>query len=566
MSTPLPPLLAGMPLVPPGAPTMLPPGVIPPLPNQVPPPPPPPPLPTKGNFHPVLITHIPPHLSNPRALRDIAYPCGSTRGIFLVGHSHVKNSTHPATNPNITGGKVLSDPKLQNSENKEAVAIVRMATTHGANTITRIFPMAVKGVKVWNCSSGAILRNVVMANFQLKQEMKEEEEKKEEEKKKEEDDQGEGTDVGNESDDKNGDEESKNEKESSESKSTEKEVSENNTTEPIPTSTPNPVKSENNPSIEQNPVTTILEQSYSKPSELPPMAQKLAEISTYLYNEYNNKTITPTPVPTPAPAPNPDIQPSEPTPDMSTTDAQSENPTLKLDVNKVAAAAGGGAYDEEADPLNAPQVLEAVAKFKQKLEERDSVLKQQRMKIVSEKMISALLRARKNCEERKKDPPPLPPPLPPNPPPLPPLPPQQDMESGKRLVSNLPAWMTQGSSSHNTQLDNKRPLELPDPSLAPPTKRKARIDISQLQSTKSASKKLQSNPSLQSKLKKWISDKIVEYLGEEEETLIQFILTQTLSETVSQKDMMEEMQQVLDEDADDFVKDLYQKVMELASE
>ena len=42
----------------------------------------------------------------------------------------------------------------------------------------------------------------------------------------------------------------------------------------------------------------------------------------------------------------------------------------KLNVSKIAAAAGGVVYDEEADPLNAPEVLEAVAMFKKRLEQK----------------------------------------------------------------------------------------------------------------------------------------------------------------------------------------------------
>jgi len=42
-------------------------------------------------------------------------------------------------------------------------------------------------------------------------------------------------------------------------------------------------------------------------------------------------------------------------------------------------------------------------------------------------------------------------------------------------------------------------------------------------------------------------------------------MQQGLGKDCDKQEMLEEMQQVLDEDADDFVKDLYQKIRELAS-
>jgi hypothetical protein len=45
-----------------------------------------------------------------------------------------------------------------------------------------------------------------------------------------------------------------------------------------------------------------------------------------------------------------------------------DRPLVVIDAQKVAAAAGGNNYDEEADPLNAPAVLEAVKQFRTSLE------------------------------------------------------------------------------------------------------------------------------------------------------------------------------------------------------
>ena len=50
------------------------------------------------------------------------------------------------------------------------------------------------------------------------------------------------------------------------------------------------------------------------------------------------------------------------------------------------AAAGGGAYDEEADPLNAPDVVKAVLQFKRQLEDQNAKGKKRRVEIISDRM------------------------------------------------------------------------------------------------------------------------------------------------------------------------------------
>jgi len=58
---------------------------------------------------------------------------------------------------------------------------------------------------------------------------------------------------------------------------------------------------------------------------------------------------------------------------------------LKMDKDKVAAAAGG-VYDEENDPLNAPEVIRAVLAFKRTLEDRDAKSKKRRVDIINSKL------------------------------------------------------------------------------------------------------------------------------------------------------------------------------------
>ena len=76
--------------------------------------------------------------------------------------------------------------------------------------------------------------------------------------------------------------------------------------------------------------------------------------------------------------------------------------STRLDVQKVAAAAGGGQYDEDNDPLNAPAVLEAVAKFKRTLEETSTIVKKKRLDYVDKKIQEFLAPARQRLEQRRQ--------------------------------------------------------------------------------------------------------------------------------------------------------------------
>jgi hypothetical protein len=62
-------------------------------------------------------------------------------------------------------------------------------------------------------------------------------------------------------------------------------------------------------------------------------------------------------------------------------------------------------------------------------------------------------------------------------------------------------------------------------------------------------------------LKAYITAQIVDYLGEEENTLIEFIMKELAKEGgCNTSSMLDEMKMVLDEDAEDFVVKLYHKM------
>ncbi len=58
----------------------------------------------------------------------------------------------------------------------------------------------------------------------------------------------------------------------------------------------------------------------------------------------------------------------------------------------------------------------------------------------------------------------------------------------------------------------------------------------------------------------WVKKKIIEYLGEEEETLIAFILRQLKNHAAAQT-IVDELQPVLEEDADVFVVSMWRKLV-----
>ena len=309
----------------------------------------------------------------------------------------------------------------------------------------------------------------------------------------------------------------------------------------------------------------------------------------------------------------------------------------------MAAAAGGGEYDEEDDPLNAPEVLAAVAAFRRKNTERDAELRQRRVDIVNRRLEVETARARQRLvaaeEARKKaeadraaravmasvtmgevssidgvdgakegdaaaapvgaadaDAP------------------ADAVESGKRGVSNLPAWMSKGATAGGGAEDVKtepttvvqatNPDEteqhvnarkrkfVPSEANRDINTRRQRIDaggdaggmtMAEIRAANEAADKKKAASDLSKedilkptvtfppvpadsvpKVKQYVTEQIVELLGEAEDSMINFVLgalTVPKSPTgCLVVTMLEEMQPVLDEDAEDFVVGLYRTV------
>ena len=239
-----------------------------------------------------------------------------------------------------------------------------------------------------------------------------------------------------------------------------------------------------------------------------------------------------------------------------------EGDNSKLDASKVAAAAGG-AYDPDEDPLNAPQVLEAVKEFRRNLEKTQSSQKKRKMELVEKKLtemrpkIQALVAEEK--KRRQEQPPMMPPPPQPNllPPPmvggLPPpplaggLPPPPvaagGADSGKRGRSNLPAWMTQ------QQQDGEGGDEPPN------KKAKSSSYPENFPSTLA--------PSTHGPLREFLTNQVKESLGEEEKTLIDFLYNHILQGKATSQ-LLQELQVVLEEESEGFLQLVWAKVDELA--
>eukprot|EP00536_Pseudo-nitzschia_multiseries_P003757 jgi/Psemu1/284644/fgenesh1_pg.59_\ len=261
-----------------------------------------------------------------------------------------------------------------------------------------------------------------------------------------------------------------------------------------------------------------------------------------------------------------------------------------LDADKVAAAAGGaGAYDADEDPLNAPQVLEAVKAFRRKLDQTHGIQKTQRMELVAKKLgeLRPRIRAQVDAETKNRreqqqqqlqlqrpggallPPPvvPLPappqasslpqPPLPGVPPPLPPaalgLPPPPRgavADSGKRGRSNLPAWMTQ---QQQQQQQAQGALSEDGPEA-----KKAKTPVSSYPSHFPSSLPPSSHPVL----RQFLANQVKESMGEEEATLIDFLYTHIL-QGKGTSELFQELQVVLEEEADGFLKAVWAKVQEI---
>ncbi|KAL7485860.1 hypothetical protein ACHAW6_011448 [Cyclotella cf. meneghiniana] len=296
----------------------------------------------------------------------------------------------------------------------------------------------------------------------------------------------------------------------------------------------------------------------------------------------------------------------------ATGEKESSASVLQLDANKLAAAAGG-TYDEDADPLNAPEVVNAVLEFKRSLEERDVKSRKRRVDIITEAMekkVKELVeRGRREREEKRK------------------------MEAlvassttngvtphatnggvdanilaavegkvedtGRRGVSNLPAWMTQGETDGVTankasvtdgtaasedENGKKRKFVPSEANRDDINMRKQRINmegasLAEIRAANEAADKssvvyttkedilaastffppLSMRPSTSpDQIKQYVTDKIVEYMGEEVTELIEFIMEE-LAKGVKTSSLLEEMK-ILDEDGEEFVLGLYRRL------
>jgi hypothetical protein len=314
-------------------------------------------------------------------------------------------------------------------------------------------------------------------------------------------------------------------------------------------------------------------------------------------------------------------------------------PATKLDRAKVAAAAGG-TYDEEADPLNAPEVLEAVAQFKKKLEAAQGGNRKRRAEYVNRRLQEEKIKAKERLLEKRKQengigvgllpPPPPPPVLLPPPPPLPTLvpggvpPPRMPLgEGGVPLPIGLvppppppPHTLVPpplSSSIAVSGVGEKRTLgENVDEDAGGATKipkisndhvhgeidvmaRKERLDVGNASVAEIREANIAADKAAQylkeavsftkedilsdkhfpalvdehyPTVRKYVKDQIIDYLGEEEATLIDFVVNYLKKEEKERGTLalLEEMKLVLEEDGEAFVVDLFRKVVEICSD
>jgi hypothetical protein len=218
--------------------------------------------------------------------------------------------------------------------------------------------------------------------------------------------------------------------------------------------------------------------------------------------------------------------------------------------------------DEEEDPLTSPAVLALVRKFREDLQKQQGSKAVRRQQLVAKKLAETLPRIRQSIRQEQEQQRALPPPPPPppgllNPPPPPPppsdgLPPPPPHMVGvttgsfDRGVSNLPAWMTRGSA----------------------TEQVAAVEVAAEGDGTPPSKKIKEEQypavpeSSHESLRAWISSEIQKHLGEEEETLIDFVFRYVLDQK-SVKALAMELP--LEEDAAPFAAALYDKSVELSS-
>jgi len=226
---------------------------------------------------------------------------------------------------------------------------------------------------------------------------------------------------------------------------------------------------------------------------------------------------------------------------------------------------GAGGYEDDVDPLNTPQVVEAVKEFRTQLDQTQSTQKKRRAEIVDQRIKAATDRMRESVMAELREraeranappqaaavPPPTglrPPGMPPGvPPPLPSgLPPPPPPPGGAGLPPPLPTG-----------------LPPPPPSgLEPPTKR-AKTDSVPPPPMEATATFPMLPPDSHADLRTYITSQIKQYMGEEEATLIEFLCKHVLTPGTTVSKLLEELQPVLDEDANVFAQELWTKVHEL---
>jgi hypothetical protein len=267
-----------------------------------------------------------------------------------------------------------------------------------------------------------------------------------------------------------------------------------------------------------------------------------------------------------------------PVPTLEQQQLQQQQPLL--DSYKVAAAAGGHNYDEDADPLNAPAVLQAVREFRASLYKTSAVQQARRITFVQERLEKAM--------KALLQPPPAAvatvgtgvPPLGGLVPPPPPPPPPPGFDSGKRGQSNLPAWMTTEPSLPPPQVPF---LNAMDTTTA---NQQNNSEHQQSDNEPLMKKPKLSVPIDETLLRAHVAQQITHYMGEEETTLIDFCVqhvmtlmgsssssslqeaqtTMTTQNTATWEGLTSELQPVLEEDTRAFVEALQRKVKELSGE
>lgn len=235
-----------------------------------------------------------------------------------------------------------------------------------------------------------------------------------------------------------------------------------------------------------------------------------------------------------------------------------------LDLEKLAAAAGGG-YDEDIDPLNTPQVLAAVKDFRTKLDQTQSTQKKRRIEIVEQRLNAAKERLKDQVAlERQRPPPPpvgLPPPggVPPMPPGgMPPPPGAPPLPTGlpPPPPAGLPPPPPTGLPPPPLGGTEKRPLDATG--AADPSAKRARTTPPMVPTATFPPVP----PAATAALRAFIAAQIKQYMGEEEADLIDMILKQVTTPTTTVAKLLEEIE-MLDEDAPKCAQELWNKVHEL---